>query len=234
VTAFYGTIRHYRSITGEMDPTVSRLIESVKSTNTTRAMEQVTGNWLHFLSQYCVHYSLLTMQLVDEKAVPVEPLNSIAYVATYPIPRGIFPGKPTPLGGPRLVNETLRMPYPTNWGLGIVGNGYQEGGMIVIALYTFLATAACRIFDDALRRQPDNVFLLGMLCASMPHIMAWTRGEVCIMTTEVIEAVFFGLGLSILCRFAFGTVDSSRRAPLPPQMYQPVITTLNSPTQMHG
>jgi hypothetical protein len=234
VTAFYGTIRHYRSISGEMDPTMARLIESVKSTNTTRAVEQVTGNWLHFLSQYCVHYSLLTMQLVDEKAVPVEPLNSIAYVATYPIPRGIFPRKPSPLGGPRLVNEILRMPYPTNWGLGIVGNGYQEGGMLVIALYTFLAAAACRVFDDALRRQPDNVFLLGMLCASMPHIMAWTRGEVCIMTTEVIEAVFFGLALSILCRFAFGTVDSSRRASVPPQMYQPAISPLNSPTQMHG
>jgi hypothetical protein len=234
VTAFYGTIRHYRSLSGDMDPSMGRLLESVKTTNTQLAMEQVTGNWLHFLSQYSVHYSLLTMHLVDEGAAPVEPLNSIAYMVGYPIPRSIWPNKPNSLGGPRLVNEILQMPYPTNWGLGIVGNGYQEGGMIVIAFYSFLAAAACRIFDDALKRQPDNVFLLGILCASMPHIMAWTRGEICIMSTEIMEAVLFGMGLSVISRFIFGTVDSSRFATTPPQMYQPVITTLNSPTQLHG
>jgi len=218
VTAFYSTIRHYRSQSEER-ATFARLAESLHSTGFKKAVQEVSGNTLHYFSQYSAHYSLLTMRLVDDGTVPVEPLNSLAYVFAYPIPRAIWSNKPTSLGGPRLINDILHMPYHTNWGLGAVGDGYQEGGMAVIALYGFLAALGIRILDDAMRRQPDNVFLLAILCASAPHLVAWARGEVSIMTTEILEAFLFAWGLSLMCRFLFGTVNSTNMTGSPNHVF---------------
>ena len=205
VMLFYSTIRYYQAEGGEEQRSFARVIESMHKTSLDKTLAQLSSGWLHYFSQYSVHYSLLTMRLVDTEVVPIEPLNSLVYLAVYPIPRALWHGKPVALGGPRLVNQTLRMPYHTNWGLGVVGNGYQEGGIVVIALYAFLVAVCIRIFDDAMVRQPSNIFLLAILCTCVPHIAAWTRGEICIMTSEIIEAVAFAWGLGIVCRYLIGT-----------------------------
>jgi hypothetical protein len=210
VAMFFSSIRHYHSQDAD-NASVAKLVESLHATSLDKMIHGVTRNWLHYFSQYSVHYSLLTMQLVDKQVVPVEPLNTLLYVLVYPVPRAIWANKPALLGGPRLVNGILQMPYHTSWGLGIVANGYQEGGMVVIALYAFLAAFGLRIFDDAMVRHPDNPFLLAIFCSISAHLVAWVRGEAGIMTTEILEAFFFAWGLSLLCRFIFGTTRPTSR-----------------------
>jgi hypothetical protein len=108
--------------------------------------------------------------------------------------------------------------------LGIVGDGYQEGGLVVIAFYAFLAAFGIRMFDTAMARQPDNVFLLAILCTCVPHIAAWTRGEISIMTSEIIEAFFFAWGLNLICRFLFGTATPVSNLTAQPRAYGRVAT----------
>ena len=209
VAGFYSAFRHARTIHGtDSHRTFSTVIDAMMSTGINDAVDYVTKNTLHFFSQYTGHYALLTIHLVETRDLEVEPLNSLKFLAAYPIPRAVWPGKPNVLGL-RMVRDVLRLPVETNWGLGVVGHGWQEGGYAAIMLYGFLIVIVIRLMDDAMRRHPDNRFLLGALCAGAPHMLAWTRGDISVMTVEVLEAMAFAIALSWFCRFLHGTAPSS-------------------------
>src|SRR3989304_1587375 len=204
VAAFYSTIRHASYTTATHERTFSSMVQEIKGTNLNKAIEVVSRDWLHYLSQYTVHYSLLTIHLVDNGQAEVEPLNTLAFLATYPIPRIVFPAKPAPFSA-RIVTDVLKLPYITNWGLGIVGHGYHEGGIFVIILYAVFLVIIVRLLDDAMARQPSNVYLIAVLCAASPHFISLIRGDPSNMTAEILEALFFVWGLSLVGRFFVGT-----------------------------
>lgn len=210
--SFYGAIRHARSIHGvDTARTFSGVVEVIKDTRPDDVVNYLETNSLHFFSQYTVHYALLTIQMVDRHELPVEPLNSIKFLISYPIPRAFWPGKPTAMGL-RIVTDYLRLGVPTNWGLCVVAHGYQEGGFIVIALYGFLIVIVIRLMDDAMRRFPDNRFLMATLAAGAPHVLAWPRGDTTTMSAEILEAFAFVWIAALASRFVFGT---ERKPPLP-------------------
>jgi hypothetical protein len=205
VAAFYSTFRRFDSRAGfSGERTFATTLQAMKDVSAKDTIGGVTADAYFYFANYAVHYSLLTIQLVENGTIPVEPLHSLAYLATYPIPRDVFPGKPQLLSS-RIVTEVLRMPYHTNWGLGIVGTGHHEGGVAVIMLYGVVITLLCRFIDDPLVRQPDNPFLLGVLCTSAPHFTAMIRGDFAIMTSEILESFVFAWALGLLARFIFGT-----------------------------
>lgn len=209
VAGFYSAFRHARTIHGaDAHRTFTTVIQAMLNTGIEDAFDYVTENTLHFFSQYTGHYTLLTIHLVETRDIDVEPLNSLKFIATYPIPRALWPGKPNALGV-RIVRDVLRIPIGTNWGLGVVGHGWQEGGYPVIVFYGFLMVVLIRLMDDALRRQPDNRFLLGVLCAGAPHMLAWTRGDISTMTIEVLEALAFAIAVGWFYRFLYGTDRST-------------------------
>jgi hypothetical protein len=164
---------------------------------------------------------LLTIQLLEDKQLEVEPLHSLKFIATYPIPRALYPGKPQLLGL-RLVRDVLRLPYQTNWGLGIAGTGYHEGGVPTIMLYALILVLVCRLIDDALVRQPNNPYLIGILSASAPHFAAMIRGDYCIMLIETGEAIAFAWALGLLARFMFGTATVPGPRGAAPQAISPL------------
>jgi hypothetical protein len=161
-----------------------------------------------------MHYSLLTIHLVERGDIEVEPLNTIKFLISYPIPRAIFPGKPDALGG-RIVRDVLQLPVSTNWGLGFVAHGYQEGGYVVIVFYSFLVVVLIRVLDDAMRRQPDNRFLLATFCAGAPHVLGLIRGDISTMTVEILEAFAFVWIVGLSFRFVFGTERTQNHSTLP-------------------
>lgn len=221
VAAFYSTIRHASVTSSTHERSFSSIVQDIKGTSLDKAVAQVSIDWMHYVAQYTTHYSLLTIHLIDGGQAEVEPLNTLAFLATYPIPRMLFPGKPQSFGG-RIVTDVLRLPYATNWGLGITGHGYQEGGIPTLILYAVLIVVLIRVLDDALVRQPTNVFLLGILCASSPHLVSITRGDTCNMSAEILESFFFAWGISLVGRFLFGTAQSgSSVGPAPPSHRQP-------------
>lgn len=221
VMAFYSTFRHSSLVSLTQERTFSSILRDMKASNVQKATEQVTKDWMHYLSQYTTHFSLLTIHLVDNGDAPTEPLNTLKFLATYPVPRLLFPGKPSAFGI-RIVTDVLRLPYATNWGVGIVGHGYQEGGIAVIMLYGLLIVIVIRILDDSLVRQPNNVILISILCASSAHFVSWTRGDTFNMNAEIMESFAFAWAISLMGRFMFGTaapVDGSYPSrPRPAQM----------------
>jgi hypothetical protein len=215
VAVVYGTFRHFSIRDGGSQRTFSTTFQALKGTTADSAISSVTSNPLYYFSQYCGHYSLLTVHLIDAGQIEVEPLNTLAFLATYPIPRVLFPAKPEPLGT-RIVTDVLRLPYPTNWGLGIVGHGYHEGGIPVIILYGLLIVIGVRVLDDALVRQPNNPFLLAILSTAAPHLATLIRGDPSTMVAEIGEAYLFAWLIGFVARFVFGTavVNADGAAPL--------------------
>jgi hypothetical protein len=214
-TVFYSTFRHARSINSpDATRSFSTVFDAMMATGLTDVIDHIQGNTLHFFSQYTMHYSLLTIHLVERGDIPVEPLNTIKFVFSYPIPRAIWPNKPDALGG-RIVRDVLQLTANTNWGLGFVAHGYQEGGYVVIAFYGFLVVVLIRVLDDAMRRQPDNRFLLATFCAGAPHVLGLVRGDICTMTVEILEAFAFVWIVGLSFRFVFGTEPAQNRTAVP-------------------
>jgi hypothetical protein len=173
----YTSFRHFdKGRQGDVDRSFAMTWQAIKNAEMGESFRSVSHNMMFYIAQYCGQYSLLTIHLVDGGQIEVQPLNTLAFLASYPIPRAVWPNKPQSLGI-RIVSEILRLPYSTNWGLGIVANSYQEGGLVVTVLYAFLLVVGVRLLDDALVRQPNNVFLLGILCAAAPHYLALVRGS---------------------------------------------------------
>lgn len=229
VAGFYGSFRHSREIYGARgDRTFGNVIKVVESASLSRTIDYLKSNSLHFFSQYTVHYSLLTIHLIESREIEVEPLNTIRFLATYPIPRSIWPGKPAGLGV-RIVNEVLRLNVGTNWGLGVVGHCWHEGGYPVVVLYGFLMVVVIRLMDNAMRRHPNNWFLIATLTAGAPHILAWARGDTVNMSAEIMEAFMFVWLAGLVGRFIFGTESTAR----PANTIRPPLETLvnhSSPT----
>ena len=142
------------------------------------ALSQFTGNVLHYFGQYAAHNSVLTIHLVDQKVLKSAPLNSLLFLASYPIPRKLWEGKPEILGI-LIVHEVLHLPYQTNWGIGIVGTTYHEGGFLTTMLYAFLAVVGVRLIDDNIQRHPDNMFLLAILCSARPTSLPGCAANPC-------------------------------------------------------
>jgi hypothetical protein len=148
---------------------------------------------------------MLTDHYVRQGDLEAKPLNTFKFIAVYPIPRRVWPNKPESLG--RVITHQV-LGRTTTWGTGVAGHSAYEGGLIVAAMFGYMAAFGIRFFDDPLMRQPTNPFLIAMLAAAAMHLVAWPRGDLAVMTFEVAECFFFTIVLAWIGRFLFGTDKS--------------------------
>jgi len=107
------------------------------------------------------------------------PLNTLYLFAVYPVPRAIWPGKPDSL--------SLRIPYMARQrgvtpgvlkiGPGILGHTAAEGGWIAVIIYAGLAALFIRFFDEVLRNNVFNPFIVVAIGAAPGQLLAMSRGE---------------------------------------------------------
>ncbi|HRK30470.1 MAG TPA: hypothetical protein PLD59_05275 [Tepidisphaeraceae bacterium] len=141
--------------------------------------------------------SLVAIQYYTKVAPPV-PFHTVKYVFANPFPRAWWPDtwgeKPLALGEtlPRDIGVWTRRGY-VNWGPGIPGHGFHEGGYLMLVLYGVLVAFALRYMDELLLRQPDNPYYLGMVAAASSQIIAYSRGDIGLFTVMVIGAMLTGL-----------------------------------------
>lgn len=204
VAMIYSTVRHYDR--GRWSKSEGRsaagLIEGVKDVNKLEWYDRFASDQLFFFSQQVVHYSLLTNRFISMGTMEVRPFNTFKFLAVYPIPRRIYPGKPQQLGA-HIVHDIVGA--RTTWGCGVAGHAAFEGGLLLAAMFGYMGAFGTKLFDTALQRQPDNPFLIAMLASASMHLIAWPRGDIGTMTVESMEAYFFALALGIGGRFLFGT-----------------------------
>jgi hypothetical protein len=203
VSLMYSSIRHF----GRDDPserTARTMVRQMKKLGEKNWFGRFANDQLFAFSQQVVHYALLTDRFVSEGRLKPRPLNSLAVMISYPIPRKIWDDKPQVLGVD-IVRDALDAHVETNWGCGISGHAAYEGGLIVPALYAYLLVFLIRMFDDPLQRQPTNPFLIGMLASAGVHLVSWPRGDLAIMTLNCVECFFFAWALGLVARILFGT-----------------------------
>ncbi len=221
INLMYSSIRHL----GAADPSdrsAHTMILQIKKLGEKHWFEHFAENRLNSISQQVVHYALLTDRYVATGQLKPHPLNTLLMIASYPIPRRIWPDKPQVLGV-SIVQDAVNSRVETNWGCGISGQLVYEGGLIVAPLYAYLIVFLIRLFDDPLQRQPTNPFLVAMLASAAPHLIGWARGDLAIMTLNCIECFFFVFALGFIARILFGTVRSRGLATMLPMRSVPRV-----------
>jgi hypothetical protein len=203
VNLMYNSIRRYDWGKDKQERSAAGLAKQIRDIGNRNWFERFASDSMYHLSQQVVHYGLLTDHYVQTGQLEPSPLNTFRFMIVYPIPRRIWPDKPQILA--TIITRDVVGFERTNWGTGVAGQSAYEGGWIVAMMFGYMAAFGVRIFDDPLRRQPKNPFLIAMLAAAAPHLLAWPRGDLFTMTAESAECVFFAVALGISGRIFFGT-----------------------------
>ena len=170
---------------------------------------------LRLLGQNATAASLVSIHLHTRTRDP-EPFAAFVFVVTNPIPRQLWQDKPLGLGY-TLPKTSGLAGGRENWGPGIVGHGYHEGGPHMLIFYGLLVGSFLRFSDELMRRQPTNPFLIGMFCGMAAQVMGWPRGDIGVFSVQIVNAIVTGLILAIIGRIFSGTqVEYPRELPTPP------------------
>ncbi len=133
------------------------------------------------MGQTGVEYSLMSIHFYSgaDSPLKIEPLHSLYILATFPIPRAFWPGKPRHLG--------LTLPFDarifkdgtkTNAGPGIAGHVANDGGMLLAIPYGILLALALRYLDGIINSRKNDPLVLGFMASSGFHILGWSRGDI--------------------------------------------------------
>ncbi|MBL9122394.1 MAG: hypothetical protein JNG90_02095 [Planctomycetaceae bacterium] len=132
------------------------------------------------------------------------------------IPRAIWPDKPVTLGN--LVTTYIRMDgvdrKSHSFGAGIVGYGAGEGGLYAVIIYAFCSAVFLRFFDQILKANVLNPFLVIPLAADMGQLLGMARGDVALFAHTLVTAVLLGAVITLLVAWAI----AQRGIPRPPKV----------------
>lgn len=170
-----------------------------------RAM-QSGGSSEGFMGQDSVECALSVIELLNNGShnMEVDPLASLWLVATNAIPRSLWEDKPESVGL-HLVEYFDLKGTTANLGLNVVGQGYYDGGLLVLILYGFIIGAFFRYYDELLIREPGNPFLIGGLVAMGAQIIGWPRGCIGLMGMQIINGFILVVLIQWVGRLLLGT-----------------------------
>jgi hypothetical protein len=118
-----------------------------------------------------------------------QPFFVVKYVILNPVPRAFWPDKPKALGETLPRDTGVWKRGYVNWGPGIPGHGFHEGGYHMLVFYAAIFAFAMRYFDELLVRQPNNPYILGTLAAASGQVIAFTRGDIGLFSVMILGAV---------------------------------------------
>jgi hypothetical protein len=203
VSAVYAKFRWYNLAGGEQR-TVAGLLSQLNDLRTKgNFFSMLMRNQLTYFSQQNGHFALLSQRYVAQGTMAPVPLNTLRFVALYPIPRKLWRNKPDVIAV-TIVRDVARI-RGTNWGVGIAGHGAYEGGILALMLYAVLLAFLIRFLDEPLRLQPMNPFLIAIHTAALPHVLAMPRGDMGVLVIEIAQCILFAVLLGYVCRAIFGT-----------------------------
>jgi hypothetical protein len=141
-----------------------------------------------FLQEDAIICSLLCIEEYHRFGRP-DYFHTFWFIVANPIPREWWDDKPEGLGEilPRARRDSL-LGY-VNWGPGIIGHAFHDGGVWMTIVYGLLLGGSLRILDDLMRRQPLNPWMVAMMAAISPKILAFSRGDIGLYTVEILGVV---------------------------------------------
>ena len=135
---------------------------------------------------------------------PVDPLHSLRYYLTMPIPRELWPGKPEGLGL-LLPDQALLggVSRGFSWGPGLVGHLFHDLVYLALPLYAIILAFAFRYADERLESANEDPLVVAVFGCALGQLWGFPRGDLGLFAfhlTAGMVAVWFLLrtGLSYL------------------------------------
>lgn len=210
VISAYSVIRHQISAPSERNPIevfASRISEMMHAIKEKRASGSIIEG------ETTVSCTLACIDQFENHGEPTY-LHTFRFMIANPVPRAWWPSwlgsKPEALG--ESLPRDLRMwtrGY-VNWGVGIIGHAYYDGGMWMVLVYGLILGSAFRYLDERLRIQPMNGFLVATVGAMGPNLLILSRGELGLFGIELLATAFSGWLIAKPAGFLFGTVEIER------------------------
>ncbi len=131
-------------------------------------------------------------------AEPYQHMLTLRLVFLRNIPRSIWPTKPDPLS--QQIPRMARI-WGTNWDghtrpAGMIGSAAAEGGWYALVIYAIFFAVILRFFDEIVRLNPTNAFLVVAIGSALGQILGLARGEVAAFANIFllcVIATWFGL-----------------------------------------
>jgi hypothetical protein len=145
--------------------------------------------------------------------IKYNPLFTFRYMAYWWVPRTLWEDKPEPLSTNvahlaklRGVNRDVLTIPP-----GIVGYAGAEGGFYAVVLYALFFGQFTRFFDDLIRLNPGNPYIILSVGCSTGQFLGLARGEIAIFTNLAIVGFVFSYLLIYVTALAFGQSGQSNQ-----------------------
>lgn len=134
------------------------------------------------------------------------PLFSLRYIAYWWVPRFIWEDKPLPLGNAIANMARLRGVDRDRITLppGVVSYAGAEGGLYAVVLYALFFGQFTRFFDELIRLNPGNPFIILPVGSTTGNFLGLARGDIAVFTNLALVAFLSTLLLLYLTSFAFG------------------------------
>ena len=157
-------------------------------------MQALSGQFAGGISMWIYH--------TRPSAFPIDPLHSLVYFVTLPIPRDLWPGKPEGLGL-TVVHQAAVSGVSAihSWGPGLVGHIWNDFVYLSLPIYAFLLAGMCRYMDQRMigaTRDPLTVVLFG---SALGQLLGMPRGDLGLFVFNMLAAY---LGVWIFIRLGVG------------------------------
>ncbi|HYF14184.1 MAG TPA: hypothetical protein VD971_03830 [Phycisphaerales bacterium] len=168
----------------------------------------IVNGWIDMFSgQDAAAYSMYLIENRPE-ASPYDPLHSLVYGVTMPVPRQFWDGKPTGLGLTMVPEMGIRFKSSGyNVGPGLMGHIANDIPYIALWLYPLLIAGLLANGDRLIARFPDNPFIVIPLGVPLGEIVAISRGELGLFLFRTVAATisaYFFMWLVARVFIAFG------------------------------
>lgn len=145
----------------------------------------------------------ISLWVIENRPEPFhyQPLHSLYYTLTAPIPRQFFPAKPEGLGMQIPKQARLRgRADGFSVGAGMLGHIYNDNPWIALWLYPLVFGLATRYLDEAVRSRPNSPFIVLPVGAALGEVIGLARGELALFLFNIISAVVAGYVMMIVAR----------------------------------
>ncbi len=178
VISAFTAIRDNRK-TAESD--VRETVAKMQQAEVQRGIKDILGG------QSCGSAALWAIEQWPDKSEP-RYLYSLKYMGYWWVPRHFWPEKPAPLGND--IARLARIPR-MNWDLitippGVIGYATAEGGILAIVIYALFFGQLLRFFDELIRLNPNNPFVILPAGCATGQVLGLARGGIALFTNLLI------------------------------------------------
>ena len=184
---------------------VQRILEIDVRDVRDRFVEALAGQYAGGISMY-----LFDARLRDSE---YDPMHSLLYFATLPIPRDFWPGKYEGLGAtaPDKAGVT-RVADEFSWGPGLVGHLCNDIVFLALPVYAALLAFAFRYMDSRTSLSLRDPLCVAVFGSALGQMLGMPRGEIGLFAFNMVAALAGAWFVGLLCGKLFLPVDRDAEA----------------------